>query len=102
MKYKKVYSASNSAEAHIIQGLLECELIETQLSGENLSSIWGGLQTDFNKVDVLVNEEKYSKSIEIIYNYEETLKKSHQDGKSWVCEACKNINPSTFEICWNC
>ena len=102
MNYKKVYSAANATEAHLIQGLLERESIETNLSGENLSTAWGGLQTDFNQVDILVDEEKYSEAVEIISNYEQILKEPAQDGKSWECEGCTQINPETFEICWNC
>ena len=106
MNYKKVYSAANATEAHLIQGLLERESIETNLSGENLSTLWGGLKTDFSQVNILVNilvnEEKYAESMEIISNYEEILNQPAQDGKSWQCEECNKVNPETFEICWNC
>ena len=102
MNYKEVYSAANATEAHLIQGLLERESIETNLSGENLSTVWGGMQTDFNQVDILVNEEKYSEAVEIISNYEEILKHPAQNGKSWQCEECNKVNPETFEICWSC
>ena len=102
MSYKKVYSAANTTEAHLIQGLLERESIETNLLGENLSTIWGGLQTDFNQVEILVNEEKYAEGVEIISNYEEILRHPAQDGESWECEECNKVNPETFEMCWNC
>ena len=55
MNYKKVYSAANATEAHLIQGLLERESIETNLSGESLSTVWGGMQTDFSEVKILVD-----------------------------------------------
>ena len=102
MNYKKIYSATNATEAHIIQGILEQKSIETRLSGENLSTAWGGMQTDFNEVEILVDEEKYAEALEIISNYEEILKLPVQDGESWECEECKKVNPDTFEICWSC
>ena len=102
MNYKKVYSAANATEAHMIQGLLEQKSIETRLSGENLSTAWGGMQTDFNEVEILVDEEKYAEALQIISNYEEILKLPAQDGESWECEECKKVNPETFEICWSC
>ena len=102
MGYKEVYSAANITEAHLIQGILEWESIGTYLSGENLSTIWGGLQTDFSQVDILVDEEKYAEAVEIISKYEEILKEPAQDGKSWQCEECNKVNPETFEICWSC
>ena len=102
MNYKKVYSAANATEAHMIQGLLEQKSIETRLSGENLSTAWGGMQTDFNEVEILVDEEKYAEALQIISNYEEILKLPAQDGENWECKECKKVNPDTFEICWNC
>ena len=102
MNYKEGYSAANITEAHLIQGLLERESIGTYLTGENLSTIWGGMQTDFSEVEILVDEEKYAEAVEIISNYEEILKHPVQNGKSWQCEECNKVNPETFEICWNC
>ena len=102
MNYKKIYSAENATEAYLIQGLLEQEYIESSLSGEGLSIAWGGLPTDVNQVEILVDEEKYAEAVEIISNYEEILKHPAQNGKSWQCEECNKVNPNTFEICWNC
>ena len=102
MNYKKIYSAANAVEAHMIQGLLEQESIGTNLSGESLSTAWGGLQTDFNEVEILVDEEKYAEALEIIANYEQLLKEPAQNGESWECEECNKVNPETFEICWSC
>jgi len=102
MNYKKIYSAANAVEAHMIQGLLEQESIGTNLSGESLSTAWGGLQTDFNEVEILVEEEKYAEALQIIANYEDILKQPAQDGESWECEECNKVNPETFEMCWSC
>ena len=102
MNYKKIYSAANAIEAHMIQGLLEQESISTNLSGEGLSIATGGLPTDVIQVDILVDEEKYAEALEIISNYEEILRQPAQDGESWECKKCNKVNPETFEICWNC
>ena len=102
MNFKKLYSAANATEAHLVQGLLEQKSIKTNLSGESLSTVWGGLQTDFNEVEVLVDEEKYAEALEIISNYEKTLRRSTKGGESWECDECSKVNPETFEICWSC
>ena len=102
MNYKKIYSAANAIEAHMIQGLLEKESISTNLSGEGLSIATGGLPTDVIQVDILVDEEKHAEALQIISNYEEILQQPAQDGESWECEACNKVNPETFEICWSC
>ena len=102
MKYKKIYSAANAAEAHLIQGLLQQDSIETILKGEGLSNVWGGLQTDFNQVEILADEDKHAEAIEIISRYQEILRQPAQDGISWECEGCHSVNPEKFEICWSC
>mgnify|MGYP001497977143 CR=1 FL=1 len=102
MNYKKIYSAANAIEAHMIQGLLERESIETNLSGEGLAIATGGLPTDVIQVEILVDEEKYAEALEIISNYEEILRHPAKDGASWECQECNKVNPDTFEICWSC
>tara|TARA_B100000678_G_scaffold246375_1_gene219181 strand:- start:14 stop:358 length:345 start_codon:yes stop_codon:yes gene_type:complete len=102
VNYKKIYSAANSTEAHLIQGLFEHESIQTRLSGEHLTIAAGGLPADVFQIDILVDEEMYAEALAIISNYEKMLRQPVQDGKSWECEECKKINPDTFEICWNC
>ena len=102
MNYKEIYLAANSTEAHLIKGLLERGSIEASLSGEDLSIGMGGLPTDVIQVKIMVNEDKFAKAMEIISNYEQTLREPIQDGKSWKCEACHSVNPEIFEICWSC
>ena len=102
MNYKNIYSAANATEAHLIQGLLEQESIETSLSGVGLSIAWGGLPTGVNQVELLVDEAKYAEAVEIISNYEEIVRHPSKDGESWECAECNKVNPDTFEICWSC
>ena len=102
MNYKKIYSAGNATEAHLIQGLLERESIETNLTGEDLSIGIGGLPTQVVQVEILVDEEKYAEALEIISNYDEILRQPAKDGESWECESCSKVNPDSFEICWSC
>jgi len=102
MNYKKIYSAENATEAHLIEGLLEQESIDATLSGENLTIAAGALPTDVFQVEILVDEDKYSEALKIISNYEEMLRLPPKDGENWECEECNQVNPDTFEICWSC
>jgi len=102
VKYKNLYSAANATEAYLIKGILENASIETILSGEDLSIGVGELPIDVLQVIIMVNEYKYADALEIISNYEKILREPVQDGKSWQCEECNQVNPETFEICWSC
>ena len=102
IQYKKLYSAANITEAYLIKGILEEHSIETNLMGENLSIGVGELPVDIVSVDLLVNTDKFADAMHIIEDYEKKLYTPIQDGKSWECEKCDNMNPENFMLCWNC
>ena len=100
MDYEIIYKAANSREAHFIKGLLKQYSIESELLGENLSIGVGELPVDVLQVDILVPKDQIKKSKNIISDYENNL--SLNEKEDWECSSCKNINPPSFEICWNC
>lgn len=101
MNYEIIYKAASSHEAHFIMGLLKKYSIESKLLGENLSIGIGELPIDVLQVKISVPKNQVKKAEEIISNYEDNLC-SEQGEKNWECSHCKNINPPSFEICWNC
>ena len=101
MDYEIIYKAANSHEAHFITVLLKQYSIESELLGENLSIGVGELPVDVLQVDILVPKDQIKKSKNIISDYENNLSLD-ENNENWECLSCKNINPSSFEICWNC
>ena len=101
MNYKKVYKAANSYEAYFIKGLLKKYLIESKLLGENLSIVVGELPVDVLQIDILVEKNQIKKTNDILSKYENNFSLD-QSKEDWKCSACKNFNPSPFEMCWYC
>ena len=101
MDYEIIYKAANSYEAHFIKGLLKTYSIESKLLGENLSIGVGELPVDVLQVDILVSKDQVKKSKNIMSDYENNLF-LNKSKENWECSSCKNINPPSFEICWNC
>ena len=101
MDYKIIYKAANSYEAHFIKGLFKKYSIESKLLGENLSLGVGELPIDVLQVDILVPKDQIKKSKSIISDYENNLS-LNESKEDWECPSCKNFNPPSFEICWNC
>jgi len=101
MNFEIIYKAANSYEAHFIKGLLKKYSIESKLLGENLSIGIGELPIDVLQVDILVPKNQIKKSKNIISDYENNLS-SNKNKENWECPFCKNMNPPSFEICWNC
>ena len=66
---KKIYSAANITEAHIIKGLLESNNIEAFVSGHYLQGGIGELPaSDF--AAIFVNDDNCAQALEIIQQYE--------------------------------
>ena len=101
MNYEIIYKAENSYEAHFIKGLLKKYSIESKLLGENLSIGIGELPVDVLQVDILVPKDQIEKSRNIISDHENNLL-ANKNKENWECPFCKNMNPRSFEICWNC
>ena len=101
MNYEKVYKAANSYEAHFIKGLLKKYSIESKLLGENLSIVIGELPIDVLQVDIFVEKNQIKKTKDILSEYKNNFSLD-QSKEDWKCSACKNFNPSSFEVCWNC
>ena len=100
MEYIKLYRASDENEAYFIKGLMKKYSIDVKLLGEGLSIAIGELPLEVKQVDILVHENQFNKAKKIINNYEGKLK--NQSNEKWKCIKCNNINPESFEICWNC
>ena len=101
MNHEIVYKAKNACEAHFIQGLLRQHSIKSELLGENLSIGVGELPVDVLQIDIIVQKDRIKKSKSIITDYENSLI-SNELKEDWECHSCKEFNPPSFEICWNC
>ena len=90
-----------SGKTTFIKGLLKKYSIESKLLGENLSIGVGELPIDVLQVDILVPKDQIKKSKNIISDYENNLSLD-ESKENWECPSCKENNPPSFEICWNC
>ena len=66
---RKVYSAQNPVEAHIIRGLLEQQGIVARVNGEYLQGGIGELPL-IDLVTVSVADEDYRQAVDIIEDFE--------------------------------
>ena len=96
---KRVHTASNLPEAHLLVGLLAQHGIAARVFNENASSLAGEIPVDQARPQVWVEDpERFERARGLIDDY---LK-----AKPWApprkCAACGEENPATFEICWAC
>jgi len=65
----EVYLPENNIEAHLVQGLLECEGIECEIRGEYLPGAAGELPVG-NTVSLWVHETQFDDAKRILARYE--------------------------------
>ncbi|GAE83077.1 hypothetical protein JCM10512_1330 [Bacteroides reticulotermitis JCM 10512] len=66
MKTIRLITCSNAAQAHILQGALANEGIDSVLHNENFSSLLVGFVDYISGVDILVDEEDYAEAIRVL------------------------------------
>jgi hypothetical protein len=95
---QKVFSSSELSNAAIVRDLLVSNGISANLVNENAAGtmvVGAGIVL----AEVWVNdEEKVSTAQKLIREYQSD--ESHKI--IWSCQSCKEENPGSFSICWNC
>ena len=82
MKTVKLITCNDAMQAHILQGALENEGIESILHNENFSTLYKGFVNSIAGVDILVMEDDYEKAVQVL-----------RDNQSWpeelvLCPYC--------------
>lgn len=96
---KKIYSAANLMEAHIILDLLMHAGINARLFNENAQGALGEIPFTHAYPDIWVsNDSDVERGKEIVRRYE----LSPIDAGIIFCKACGEENPANFQLCWQC
>ena len=96
---KKIYTATNLPEAHLLADWLADRGVRTRIFNANASSIAGELPVDAALPQVWVDRpDEATRAREII----DTFMGTTHLGPAWMCARCKEENPGSFELCWAC
>lgn len=82
MKTVKLITCNDAMKAHILQGALENEGIESILHNENFSTLYKSCVNSIAGVDILVADEDYARAVQVL-----------RDNESWpeeltLCPFC--------------
>ena len=96
---KRIYSAANLMEAHIILDLLSHVGINARLFNENAQSGVGEIPFTHAYPEIWVmNDSDVERGKLVINRYES----SPIDTGIVFCTACGEENPRNFQLCWHC
>lgn len=85
MKTVKLITCNDAMKAHILQGALENEGIESILHNENFSTLYKSCVSSIAGVDILVADDDYEKAVQVL-----------RDNQSWpeeltLCPYCRVV-----------
>jgi hypothetical protein len=96
---KKIYSAANLMEAHIVLDLLGHSGIAARLFNENAQGGLGQIPFTHAYPEVwIINERDLERGKIVVSNYES----SPVETCVVFCRACGEENPRNFQLCWHC
>jgi hypothetical protein len=96
---KRVYTAANLPDAHLLRNLLEQAGIPAHIFNANAISALGDLPmaAAYPQVWIAqVHQEHHARTI--IADYSRAM----PAGTTSSCAACNEASPVGFELCWNC
>ena len=101
---KKVYIATNPANAHLLKGVLEGMNIQTIVQGEFL---WGArgeipVTPETSPSVWVVDDADYDRAMEVINNFQAEEKNSDNENIVWKCKKYGETNEGQFSECWQC
>jgi len=86
-------------EAHMLRDLLEQAGIKTHVFNENAQGGVGEIPFTHTYPEIwLVDEHDLKRARDIIKDYENP----ETETSSCLCKHCGEINPGSFQLCWNC
>ena len=96
---KKIYSAANLMEAHIMLDLLGQSGIDARLFNENAQGAAGQIPFTHAYPEVWIMKDSDLERGKIVVNNYES---SPVESGVVFCRTCGEENPRNFQLCWHC
>jgi hypothetical protein len=96
---KRVYTAPNLPDAHLLRELLQQAGIAAHVFNENAASLIGLVPITTAQPQVWiaqVHQEQHAKNVIADYQNRRAV------ATTWQCVQCTETNPGEFDVCWNC
>lgn len=96
---RKVYTAVNLPDAHLVMHLLRHQGIDARVLNENATSVLGEIPVSAAQPQVWVMDADLAARAHSIID---AFSRRPASGSARACSDCGEQNPEEFEICWNC
>ena len=96
---KRIYTASNLPDAHLVRNMLEQAGIPAHIFNANAMGALGDLPMSAAYPQVWIaqlHQEAHARSVVAEYS------RAAEPVEAKTCGACHEPSPGEFELCWNC
>ena len=96
---QRLYAAANLPEAHLLLGLLRGQRIAAHVFNENAQGAVGEIPFTHAYPEIWIEDSDdlpRARTIVEDYEHRRTL------GDNRVCGGCREENPASFDLCWQC
>ncbi len=95
---KKIYVSRDFAQAQLLVGLLEQQMIPAMVENYHQSSGLGELAVSFPEVWIRRDQDEV-RALSIIERFESAAQTTAEEQ---ICSHCGEANPASFDLCWHC
>lgn len=102
---REIYSHQDVTVLGYYRSILEAEGIAGYIRNEHSQTLGFGFYGMFQRLGFLepvlciVADEEFERAIAILSHHHHA---DPIDQAEWLCSACKESNPASFEVCWKC
>jgi hypothetical protein len=94
-----ILRAGNRIEAYLVRDRLQQHGIKAHVFNEHMSSIVGDVPPDVALPQVWLDDDADKpRALDVLRDY---FAAGNKTG-TLFCRECREENPATFELCWNC
>ncbi len=95
----RIFNAANRTEAYLLVDRLAHAGIKAHVFNENMSSIVGDVPPDVALPQVWLDDDGDRERAQAVLRAYQIER--NRTG-TLICPRCREENPATFELCWNC
>jgi hypothetical protein len=96
---RRVYTAADLPDAHLVLGLLQRHGIAARVLKEHARGGMGELPVGETAPEVWIDEDvDFERALAVVRAYESAPRAV----PDIFCPFCGEVSPATFDFCWNC
>ena len=101
---RKIYTATNPVDAHLLKGVLESEGIPAVVQGEFLWNTRGEvpISAETSPSVWVIDDMDYDRAVELVKVFQYSAEGIDSASPEWQCDKCNESNEGQFTECWHC